>query len=171
MQNVLRDIVLSLGILLGIIRTEDPVLTTRVFRDDRAIYLNLEVARAFPKDAVSLLESGNDLTLAFIVEAKGYGSFRFSHEIRYNPISQEFTVTLEETGNKHLTKQRDAALDIASRIFGYHLLDISDFDSMRGLDVFASCVLEVPGMDATIVWNYRNPEARASFKALSGIPR
>jgi hypothetical protein len=171
MDKVLRDIVLGLGILLGIIPTEAPVLSARVFRDDRAIYLNLDVARAFPKEADGLLESGNELVLAFTVVPEGFGSRSFTHGIRYDPISRRYTVRIEETGTEHLTESKAAAMDIVSRVFGFELLMIGGFDPAKGLDVLATCSLEAPGMDATVVWNYRTPVVRLFFSSLNGIPR
>jgi hypothetical protein len=171
MDKVLRDIVLGLGILFGFVRTEDPLLSMRVYRDARAISVNMEIAHAFSKDALSLLESGNDLTLSFTVEANGYGSHRFSHGIGFDPIALRYRITLEETGAEHESKERDAALDIAARVYGFHLLDVSEYDPGRALEVRASCALEVKGMDAGVVWNYKNPEVARTFGALSEIPR
>lgn len=170
MDRVLRDVVLAIGSLLGIIRTGDPSLNVRVFRDPQAIYLNIEIAHAFPSEARRLLETGTALSLVLTVDAPGYRSLRFSHGIAYDSISEEYTVRIEETGKEHSTLSGDVAVEIASRVYGLRLMDCGSFDQKRGLALTVSCAIEAPDIDASVVWNYRSPSARVSYDTLSGIP-
>lgn len=171
MQDLLRGIVVGLGVLLGIIHTDQPMLSMYVTRDDAAITVNIAVDRAFPPEAVRLLDSGNTLEMAFDVEAQGYGSFHFSHRVGYDLINRTYTIQREETGETHATDNRDAAINIASEVYAYRLMNVTDFDDKKGLTVEVSCDLKAPDMDADVVWNYHAPHASLSFAALSGIPR
>ncbi len=171
MDKVLRDIVLGLGVVLGIIRTEDPQLSARVFRDEQRIYVNLDLARAFSKEAERLLDSGTELLLIFTVAVEGRDSRRLEHGITFDPIRKAYAVNLKETQAEHRTQDKEAAMDIASKIYGYPLLGVDDFDPRSGLAVSATCEIQATGMDAAVLWNYKVPVARLAFDALSGIPR
>lgn len=171
MDRLLRAVVLGFGMLFGIIRPEAPAVSCRVYRDDAAVFLNAEATRAFPPEALQLLESGNELSLEFRVAVGGYKEWTFFHSLRYDPLSGIHTVAVGDTGGVHRTDSREAALSIASRVTGMRLMDLGGFDPERGISVSVACALQSPGIDAAALWNYGTPEARAAFADLNRIPR
>jgi hypothetical protein len=171
MDRLLRAAVLGIGMLIGIIRPEAPSVSCRVYRDEEAVYVNVEVVGAFPGEAVELLESGNPLELVFLLSPAGYGEIVRTHAVRYDPLSRIHTLRIVETGEEHRTENLAAVLDIASRATGVRLFAAGDFDAARGLALGVSCELHSPGMDASALWNYGRPETRIHYASLSGIPR
>jgi len=170
MDTLLRSVVLGIGMLFGIIRPEAPAVSCRVYRDDAAVFLNAEASRAFPQEALKLLESGNELDLVFLVSVDDRGEWSLPHSLRYDPLTRIYTVGIGETEGVHRTDSREAALSIASRLTGLRLLEVAELEP-AGLSVSVSCALESPGTDASVIWNYGRPEARVRFTAASGIPR
>ena len=174
MVRVVRTIVVSLGLFLGILKPQtDPILECRLFRTDRAIHLSMEVANGVNEDVEELVLSGNPVEIDVAIYCGNLDRITYSNILSYSPLKEEFTVYRSATDTSHRTISREAAFSIFVSFYDLYICPVSTFVGMKKMSVRIEAVIMLPedsSFDALALWNYRTTEKAFNYSRITEIP-
>ncbi len=173
----MREFLLSLGIMLGIVSAQpDPQLAARAYRDSTTLFVTAEVRDVLGKEALALARAGDTLRLNLELRSEagataGLVFGPFHHDLIYDPISRIWSIELSENGAHHQTSDARAAVDIFSRFYGLYLGELATLGFPLKLR------LKVQLADASnsavasdLLWNLKTPETVLESASLSELP-
>jgi hypothetical protein len=173
---VLRSFIFGLGVLFGFVAPQAaPDLAARVYRDGGEVYLNAELAGAFPDAAVELAEAGTIVAFEIDIIINGSASpVEARRSLRYDLGARVWVVGTGSGGDEKTVADRSTALLLAGRVWGLDLGPLSAFDRGGSVSIRArpGIIDETGGWhEAGILWGYGEPSRAFSFASGVEIPR
>ncbi|MFP4363556.1 MAG: hypothetical protein ACLFR1_06770 [Spirochaetia bacterium] len=171
---IFRDIILSLGIMLGFFQPQlDPVFEGRLFRDQEAVYISGNIADASNEQFLELVSSGIELRIQAEIRVNGEPSRLYYHGIRYSPVRDTYEVFLSESQGEHETEDLRAAEYLLFHFNRIYAASLNMLYTDRRNTVEIKYSMYIPGqseLDPMVLWNYHPIVQQYRFHSITEIP-
>jgi len=174
MGNWLKDLVVTLGIALGLVQAQtDPALLCKITRTREAVYAAAVLENSMNEDMDTLIHAGNPMTVRFVYTVGSEISGEYVHTIIYSPKEKLYSVSYSETGRVHETSSTEAAYSIFLGFYSLFLCTVEDFSEIPDKKIRIQSILELPEdnfFDPGVLWNYQTPEWDIEYSKITEIP-